>query len=206
MPSASLLSMRRVSRLRLRVRSSPRSPRSVARLRTRSIPSVSLSVPKDPSMKTRARSDSPSPSNIALTTPMCPTRNRWPTTPRAVSPWTAVASTSASASTLPTPMSSAPSCWNSRLPGTSDDRGPAPPSRCSPSYLNTVPQYCQRSGEGPFRVPSMYDLTTEDVNSGRRLTLRPLGSVKLYIRAASSPPDLRRKSSVCSRMGVATTS
>ena len=42
----------------------------------------------------------------------------------------------------------------------------------------------------------------DDVNSGRRLTLLPPGSVKVYMRAASSPPDFRRNSSVGSRRGV----
>ena len=45
---------------------------------------------------------------------------------------------------------------------------------------------------------------TADVNSGRRLTRCPPGSTKEYIWEASSPPDLRRKSSVDSSMGVAT--
>ena len=45
-------------------------------------------------------------------------------------------------------------------------------------------------------------LTTDEVYSGLRLTSLPPGSVNVYIRAASSPPDLRRNSSVGSRMGV----
>ena len=43
---------------------------------------------------------------------------------------------------------------------------------------------------------------TEGVNSGLRLTRLPPGSLKVYMRVASSPPDLRRNSSVGSRSGV----
>ena len=43
---------------------------------------------------------------------------------------------------------------------------------------------------------------TDDVNSGRKLTALPPGSVKVYNRPASSPPAFRTKSSVSSNNGV----
>ena len=144
-----------------------------------------------PIMKVRVRSDRPSAPYIAAATPMWPTRSLWPVTPSAVSPWAASASTSASASALPPPSTSAPSCSNS----------PDPPSV---SCRKTCPAYSQRCGSGPLSKPSTNACTTEEVNSGRRLTLRPLGSVNEYMLAASSPPDFFRKRSVDSSIGVAT--
>ena len=43
---------------------------------------------------------------------------------------------------------------------------------------------------------------TDEVNSGRRLTIVPPGPAKEKSWLASSPPDLRTNSSVSSRRGV----